>query len=231
MQTLQDIISYFKLSSPDIERLSNEAKTVSIDCGKTGVLKQLAPATWDLFDDMSDKIWYSSLNCFQKITLGFEIYELFPSYYHFLMPYYYAILHNEIIDQKEKDIIWKQFMKYFAAENYYADPVGYVLWVDFFEDPQTVEETWLGLLNNYTDDKSLPRLIVHAGPVPYELKEPVYKSLLSDTKNHESIFNSLLYSAYDVYGQIDKGKAARILAQLNIDTATEYYRLLKRKLK
>jgi hypothetical protein len=230
MQTLNDIFSAYKLIRSDINRLSKEAKAASVDFGKKGVNKQLPSDTWDLFDEISDKVWYSTLTNPQKISLGFQLYETFPSYYHFLTPFYHGIRNKEIIDPNEKEIIWKHFMKYLALENYYADPVGYVLWVDFFEDETTVRNTWQGLVNNYTDKKALLRLIEQAGPVPFDLKETHYNSLLLDKTNHEIILNSLLYSAYDFYGQIDKKKALKILGKLKVNTGTENYRLLKEKL-
>lgn len=231
MQTLNEIFSTYKLSGSDVERLSNEAKTVSIDCGKKNVIKQLSSETWDLFNEISDKIWYSKMSNAQKILLGFQLYETFPSYYHYLVPFYRVIVNKEIVDLNEKEIIWTHFMKYLASENYYADPVAYVLWVEFFEDKNTVIETWQGLINNYSDRKSLLRLLEMAGPVPFDLKETVYYSLLADKTNHEFIFNSLLYSAYDIYGQIDKLKALDILGRLQVHTKTKNYKLLKAKLK
>ena len=231
MQTLNEIFSSYKLNKADVGRLSNEAKAFSIDCGKKGVIKKLLSDTWDLFDQMSDKVWYSTLDNSRKISLGFQLYETFPSYYHFLTPFYNGIRNKEIIEPTEKEIIWIQFMKYLASENYYADPVGYVLWVEFFEDESTVRETWHGLMNNKSDKKALLRLLEQVGPVPFDLKETLYDSLLMDKTNHELIFTSLLYSAYDVYGQIDKSKTLNLLAKLKIDTGTENYKLLEVKLK
>ena len=231
MQTLNEIFSVYKLSKSDVARLSNEAKQASIDCGKKGVNKELPSDVWDLFYEISDKVWYSSMTSIEKISLGFQLYETFPSYYHFLTPFYHGISNKEIVDEIEKEIIWKHFMNYLASENYYADPVGYVLWVDFFEDETTVRDTWQGLVNNYSNKKALLRLLEMAGPVPFDLKETHYNSLLVDKSTHEVIFNSLLYSAYDVYGKIDKNKALNILAKLKVDTKTENYKLLKEKLK
>ena len=148
MQTLNEIFSAYKLSKSDVARLSNEAKIASIDCGKKVVFKELPSDVWDLFDEMSDKVWYSSMTNLQKISLGFQLYETFPSYYHFLTPFYHGIRNQEIVDPNEKQVIWKHFMIYLASENYYADPVGYVLWVEFFEDETTVRDTWQGLVNN-----------------------------------------------------------------------------------
>jgi len=231
METLNEIFSAFKLNTSEVRRLSNEAKTVSIGCGKKEFFKELESPTWDLFDDISEKVWYSAISNLKKINLGFQLFETFPSYYHFLVPFYDSIRNKEIIDPDEKEIIWKQFMNYLVSNDYYADPVGYVLWVEFFEDESTVREAWDGLTNNYANRESLLRLLEHAGPVPFDLKEPVYNSLLTDLETHQLIFNSLLYSAYDVFGKIDKTKTLSILAKLNVDTETENYKLLKEKLK
>lgn len=70
-----------------------------------------------------------------------------------------------------------------------------------------------------------------AGPVPFDLKDDCYKLLITDKSSHEVIFNSLLHSAFDFYGNIDNKKASVILARLNVDTKTENYKLLKDKLK
>src|SRR5688572_18864643 len=120
METLNEIYSAYKLNNTDIKRLSEEAKSVSIGCGKEEVVKELQSETWDLFDDISDEVWYSKMTSFKKIILGFQLYETFPSYYHFLVPFYHGIRNKEIVDQNEKEIIWKHFMRYLASENYYA---------------------------------------------------------------------------------------------------------------
>jgi hypothetical protein len=56
MKTLSEIFLTYGLSTLDIVRLSKEAKTVSIDCGKKGVIKELSLETWDLFDEISNTI-------------------------------------------------------------------------------------------------------------------------------------------------------------------------------
>ena len=231
METLNDILSDFKLSKSEVERLSDEARAIAIGYGAKEDYRVLPEDKWDLLDDMSDKVWTSEMPISQKIALSFELYETFPSYYHFLMPLYRVIRDNAINDPKEKSLMWERFMKYLVSDNCYADPVAYVLWVEFFEDSSTVEETWHGLLNNYSDNNSLLRLLEVAGPVPFELKEKVYDSLLDEKENHEFIFKSLLYSAYDVFGKIDKKKTLDILSKLTVDTNTEKYRLLMEKLK
>ncbi len=231
MKTVEGIFSTFDLNVADIARLSRDAKEHALGCGKKNSPNQLPQKTWDLFYEMSEAVWQSSLPTSQKIDLGFRLFELFPDYHHFLVPLYSLIRNNEAVDESEKQLIWKRFMEYLGAEDHYADTVGYVLWVDFFEDTETVNETWNGLMNNVITHNGLLRLLEHAGPVPYELKEPVYKDLLADADNHESIFKSILYSAFDVYGQLEKEKALDLLSQLNIDRETFEYKQLMLKLK
>ncbi|MBJ6142771.1 hypothetical protein [Hymenobacter sp. BT559] len=155
---------------------------------------------------------------------------MFSSYYHFLVPFYHGIRNREIYLVEHKEIIWKRFIQYLLAEACYSDPLSYVLWVDFFEDITTVRETWQGLVNNCSTKKALLLLLEIAGPVPFDLKEVYYKALLMDIGSHEVVFNSLLHSAFDVYGQIDSKKAQLILAELKVDINSENYKLLKKKL-
>ncbi|HET9504142.1 MAG TPA: hypothetical protein VFO93_11405 [Hymenobacter sp.] len=238
MQAIDTILSVYNLNESEIRRISNEAKNSSIGCGKRGIVsgetievsKTLSSYTWTLLDEISDEVWYSEMEIADKIFLGFQLYEKFPSYYHFLVPFYHGVRNKEITLLEHKNVIWEHFMQYLASDAYYADPVGYVLWVEFFEDVTTVRDTWQGLLNNCHHRKSLLAVLEVAGPVPFDLKEDVYKSLIMDKSNHESIFNSLLYSAFDVYGNIDNRKASIILAQLEIDTKAENYKLLRDKL-
>ncbi|MBL7732572.1 MAG: hypothetical protein JNM88_15455 [Chitinophagaceae bacterium] len=231
MQTLNELFSAFKLNKARIKQLGEEARLAAIDCGRHGADKKLSAATWSLLDDLSDKVWDTEKTTTQKITQTFELYELFPSYYHFLKPLYYGIRDKEITAPEEKETIWKRLMHYLAGENYHADPVGYILWVDFFEDESTVRESWQGLLNHPCGKQSLTRLLESSGPVPYDLKEQLYNSLIGDKTTHPHIFNSLLFSSIDLYGKTDKEKANRLLARLKVDTTSENYILLKEKLK
>ena len=230
METLQQIFSQFNLTPDRIGTLSNEAKEVAIDFGKKWVFKELNTETWDLFNDISEALWSSNLSLNQKIRIDFELYEYFPSYHHFLVPFYDAIREKTLNDQSDKKFIWQKFINYLGSENYYADPVGYVLWVEFFEDQSTVAEAWHGLIANNTNMASILRLLKHSGPVPFELKESVYDSLISDTSNHQAIFESLLYSAFDAFGQIDNQKTRVILGKLSIDKEARDYKLLLDKI-
>ncbi|RZK36279.1 MAG: hypothetical protein EOO61_10600 [Hymenobacter sp.] len=241
MQTIDNILSTYNLNESEVQRIANEAKASSIGCGtrkpKLGsrgmieVDEQLSSEIWTLLDEISDEVWYSEMEVADKISLGFQLYEKFPSYYHFLVPFYRGVCNKEIVLPKHKNIIWEHFIQYLASEACYTDPVSYVLWVEFFEDITIVRDAWQGLRNNCRNKKTLLAMLKIAGPVPFDLKEDCYKTLITDKSSHESIFNSLLHSAFDVYGNIDKRKASIILAKLNVDTKTENYKLLKDKLR
>jgi hypothetical protein len=231
VQTIGDIFSGYNLSESEMQRISNEAKAVSVGCGTRGISKQLPSETWALLDEISDEVWYSKMEVADKISLGFQLYEKFPNYYHFLVPFYHGVRNKEISLPDHKKVIWKHFIQYLASEACYADPVSYVLWVEFFEDKTTVRDTWQGLLNNCHNKKTLLAMLEIAGPVPFDLKEDCYKSLITDKSSHKVIFSSLLHSAFDFYGNIDNRKAPIILDRLNVDTKAENYKLLKDKLR
>jgi hypothetical protein len=229
--TITDILFSFDLEPDAIVKLSKEAKINAIGCGKEIVLKKLPRESWQLLGDISEKLWTSDLGNKEKINLGFELYELFPSYFHFLRPYYEAICNNEITDPQEKHLIWARLMKYLGEGEEYADPAAYVLWIEFFENENIVAEVWQGLLDHTSGKRSIMRLLECSGPVPFELKDILYNDLLADPVFHPAILFSLLYSAYDVYGQIDNRKAARVLSQLKINNESRPYKLLREKLK
>jgi hypothetical protein len=231
MQTIENIFSTCSLSKYDIQQVSEETKLTAIGCGTRGVYKSLSSKTWTLLEEMSDEVWYSKMEVADKISLGFQLYEKFPSYYHFLVPFYHGVRDKEISLPNHKKTIWEHFIRYLASEPCYADPISYVLWVEFFEDITAVRDTWQGLLNNCRNKKTLLAILEVAGPVPFDLKEATYKSLITDNTSHEVIFNSILHSAFEYFGNIDKKRAAIILAKLNVDTKTENYKLLKDKLR
>jgi hypothetical protein len=66
--------------------------------------------------------------------------------------------------------------------------------------------------------------------VPFSRKAPLYERLAADKRWHPFIFRSLLHSAFDVYGDLDKKAARRLLAQLSLARETAGLDELKQKL-
>ena len=230
MEIIDQILERCELGSKKIDELSQRVKVSAINCGKSQLNKPLSSEDWSLVDIITDGLWYEDYELDEQINAGFNLFELFPSYWPTLTPYY-DHLREKKLNSQLKEKIWTRFVHYLGDEAYYADPVGYVLWVDFFEDSDTVQETWNGLISHNKDKKSLRKLIESAGPVSFDLKEPIYWAMMKDQKNHQAIFNSLLFSAYDLYGQIEKRKAGHILSKLKVDKGTKEYKLLTDKIR
>jgi hypothetical protein len=228
---MNSILKSFELSDGEIARLSELCKLFSTDFGQQ--LKsdhELKSKDWGLLEDISQHLWNSEKSLEEKINLDFALFEKFPSYYHFLLPFYRIIKDKQTENENLKDVIWQNFMKFLGSENFYFSPVGYVLWVEFFEDPETQDETWNGLMRFSDDNFAVMKLLEYAGPVAYSLKEPIYKKLLPDKSTHESIFKSLLFSSFDLFGKSENDKALKLLLQLKIDSKTDHYPKLKKKL-
>jgi hypothetical protein len=83
-----------------------------------------------------------------------------------------------------------------------AEPAAYSLWVDYFENPPTVEEAWREMLHEPTD-RRLERLLHASGPVPWQLKAPLFERLSRAPRWHPFIRLALDAAETDVFGQSD----------------------------
>jgi hypothetical protein len=238
-----EILAQFNLTESEILLISNACKKEAIDFGKSNHKSELSINESDfyLLSKIEDVIWKSDKSLEDKIATNFEVYELFPRYFQFLLPYYrilnkepyreYEVTLNDSKTLQElKNIIWKKFMHYLGSEKYYADPLGYVLWVEFFEDEETANETWEGLMQFTKNKNAVKKLLEMSGPVAFELKEKLYDKIILDSDYHESIFKSLLFSSFDLFGKIDNKKALAILSKLTLKEETLYLDKLKNKL-
>lgn len=111
-----------------------------------------------------------------------------------------------------------------------AEQILYSLWCDFFEDPETVDASWRSLVGSGSPPLLLRRVLPAAGPVPWSLKRQLLHDLASSPSWHHSIFECLLHSKYDVYGQVDAPEARRILARLKLPDDTPHLQRLKSEL-
>lgn len=240
MNLKEEILNHFQISETEIIRISDGCKKEAIDYGKSLDGKfSIANEDFYLLDNISDYFWNLEIALDEKIKNGFELYELFPRYFQFLMPYYRVVKNPEYLNLTDddvknygnsKEIIWRKFMHYMGTEKYYADPVGYVLWVEFFEDGETTNETWRGLIKFTSNKNAVKKLLEMSGPAPFELKEILYEKLILDKEFHESIFKSLLFSRFDLCGQINNEKALIILSKLELPKDILHFEKLKIKL-
>jgi hypothetical protein len=66
--------------------------------------------------------------------------------------------------------------------------------------------------------------------LPHELKRPLYERLAARVEWRQAIFEALIYSAHDYFGQIDATHARHLLAQLEIPAGTPGFIELESKL-
>jgi hypothetical protein len=184
--------------------------------------KRLADIPYDLVDLLrkTDEPWPDRLELF------FQLYRKMPSY-GLLM--YIKVEHFFEWNANARELFWNEYRQLLSAEHdELADPVGYSLWADYFEDPRTVEEAWRQLARSADlSERGLERLLTLSGPVPFGLKAKLYDEVLPHRRWHPFIFRSLLGSAFDYFGQIDHEAARRVLEGLALPESTEGLRELR----
>jgi len=237
-EELNKILKDFSLEGEKIERLADEVKKVSSQNNHNYIserLLKLPKGDWNLLDDISDKIWYSDLTISEKINLGLEFYDLFPTYYQGLNPIHIFFRDGLIKENELRSYIFDRFAKYISSEEkYFVNSVGYILWVEFFEGGDKLSrEAWNSIVNsNNMTLLGKHNLLEHSGPADFDLKEKLYDELFPNKESHPYIFDSLLYSATDLYGKINKERVVKILSKLEgIDKESKEYQILETKLK
>lgn len=173
----------------------------------------VGPGIGDLPHEIADLLWYGDLPHHEALELLFQVYEDLPAYGHLM----YLTHVYKAFTSEERTRVRDWYRKQLERKNpAFRQPVEYSLWCDFFEHPDTVEEWWRDLAHPGRGKAVLRRLLSVSGPVPWALKRPVYEALLPAPRWHDAIFESLYASAFDVFGQIDREEAARLLGGLRI---------------
>lgn len=181
----------------------------------------------DLPHELANRIWYSDVPASEKIRLFFEIYDEIPSYG---LSMYSTHCYRDF-SLAEKALWWAGVRKRLGSgDPALRNPLEYSLWCDYFENSETVEEAWQALTSDASDEQMLRCVIKASGPVPYELKRALYEQLAERVEWRQAIFEALLYSAYDYFGQIDATHARHLLARLEIPVGTPGFIELESKL-
>lgn len=117
-------------------------------------------------------------------------------------------------------LLWEAYRRRLeAAES--AEPVTYSLWVDWFEDPATVDTAFAEVvvgLDEVSEGalRRSRRVLVVSGPVPWRLKHDLYRRAAGSPALHEALFHGLRGSLYDVYGDLDREAALGLLDELDL---------------
>jgi len=95
-----------------------------------------------------------------------------------------------------------------------VNAVKYALWVDFFEDPSTVEKCWNHLTETIKTEAARNHLMEISGPVPYGLKRTYYESSLGTHSHRIDLQTGLKRSCIDIYGDIDVTHALHLVEEI-----------------
>jgi len=168
---------------------------------------------------ISDMIWESSLADVAKVALVWRVYSDMPCYA-LLM----GVRHvYPQLSPAARDLFWMHARMLLAHDDdAMAEPLAYSLWCDFFEDAATVEQAWTELVGQDAAPRLLQRVLIVSGPVPFHFKAQLYQRLLNDKTWHYDIYRSLLHSAFDVCGDLDREQALAILRRLDLAPDTEH---------
>jgi hypothetical protein len=182
--------------------------------------------------DIAELIWSSdegaALDDMERVRLFFTVYDEMPCYGLLMyLGHAYAQL-----DSPSREYLWACVAERLGGGRAaLSNPIQYFLWCDLFEDPKTVEESWKEVLRRDRRSSGLITAVLDAsGPVPWGLKRKLFDELIGQPEWHESIFRSVLHSATDVFGQIDRADARVILNTLTIPESTPNLEVLRSRL-
>ncbi|MFJ2240322.1 hypothetical protein [Streptomyces sp. NPDC087859] len=129
------------------------------------------------------------------------------------------------------DILWDGYRRRLEAPEA-ADAVTYSLWADWFEDRDTCEAAFAEVLGRdagrlRTDSpeallRRARRVLECSGPVPWAVKESAYGIAARLQALHAALFEGLLGSHRDVYGDLDPSAALKLLTGLSLPADTAH---------
>jgi hypothetical protein len=186
-------------------------------------------AAWSALDDLSEGIMenkWLTLTAEQRFSVLFAMIEKWPTYSTASsLPRFFN--GNKDLDQSAKRKLWQGvILSLESTDLKLREAIEYVLWVDFWEDQSTCIEAWNGLWALKPKKQVQDLLIVNAGPVPYELKRPIYLELLKEKANHKVLAESLARSIDDVFGSVDIEDVKGLVPQLRVAKGNKFMKYL-----
>ncbi|WP_199846521.1 hypothetical protein [Streptomyces sp. CB01201] len=123
------------------------------------------------------------------------------------------------------DVLWDGYRRRLEAER---DPeaISYSLWADWFEDRDTSAAAFNEVLGNDVERivpgapdalvRRAGRVLASSGPVPWDAKQKAYDAAVRLPTLHGPLFQGLLASHHDVYGDLQPTAALTLLEQLDL---------------
>ena len=151
--------------------------------------------------EFTDAWWHGDASLSERLEMGLALYREMPCYAN-TVPFHG--FYGEF-SGRDKGRLWDAYRAALEdPDDRMADPVSYSLWVDFFEDAETVEQAWQETTRRDGDrwQRRVARVLDVAGSVPWALKEELFEALCDDARLHEAIFRAIAGSAFDVLGRL-----------------------------
>lgn len=172
------------------KRALEYAKNWEIESRKAKLPDETDQQDYDIITDITQYILDSDIDPKEQIILFFELYNICPSFS--LLSTLKCFYWENLFESAKKEF-WKNVISIFNSnKEYLIKPIEYSLWCDFFEDTRTVKETWNNLVSKDVSDSVLKIVLNVSGPVPFNLKKPLYYRLIGSNYWHIHIFKSLL---------------------------------------
>ncbi|MEJ8654183.1 hypothetical protein WKI65_40625 [Streptomyces sp. MS1.AVA.3] len=149
----------------------------------------------------------------------------------------FALKDEEEQDPLPAEAFWDGYRQRLeAAEE--PEAVTYSLWVDWFEDRATAEVAFAEVLgNDFADLSARPllseaaegplfrrarRVLAASGPVPWPVKHSAYRTAAAVPALHTALFQGILHSYRDFYGDLEPRAALALLRRLDLPPGTEH---------
>jgi hypothetical protein len=166
----------------------------------------------DVPHQLSDRLWWEGDESIrERLEVAIELYGLMPSYSNTM---YWR---KDAFSDADWDRMWEAYRGFLGDTRIaIADPIAYSLWVDYFEDTGTVERAWRGVAGSQEPRRPrLDRVLGASGPVPWNLKQPLYQSLANEGGWDASLIEGLYGCCIDVFGSLDRKAGLRLFRQLH----------------
>ena len=182
---------------------------------------------WEIPHEVIDLLWAQEEAVEQMLDQAFAVYEEMPTY---------GLLSAlsdqfEILGDDGQSHLFEHHRRVLGeGRPTLARPMEYALWTDYLQSPDRVDLAWSTLMTPPVEPALMTSLLVISGPVPYDLKAPIYDRLIQEPSWHHAIFLSILHSKSETYGQCDDDHAREIVKQLQLPPDTGYLDKLQRAL-
>ncbi|MEU4241823.1 hypothetical protein [Actinoplanes sp. NPDC026619] len=204
-----------------------------------------APGRWrdggrEISDNDLAQEWSRDLLVDGGLRLGFGLLDLLDEYWVTLEIGWFA---EERDEPAIYSALWSGYRRRLEGFSR-CEAVLYSLWVDWFENRDTVDAAFGAVLSDDVHHlrsrrrlrelaagpvhRRAARVLANSGPVRWSIKHDVYEAAVAAVPElHHAVFRGLLMSYHDLYGDISPTAALALLDGLHLAPDTEHLAALR----